>query len=378
MEKYIIAKYENFLADKNEEDKKKGKTYLSRHYKKVTKELKAMGVNSPEEYSDEIAIKMANQKFSSVIKEGQIYVSQRDIQRIYMYIDFLNIIFPKNKIDSRKTKLFSYSAKCPNCGKEMAFIEMTKFSSFVCEDCGISQTVAKGSSYPTSAPATKKVRELRKRVYSALNNLFTTNNSKNKYPFITRIVGKKNEGKMDNLIAFLDEADCNHVLNAVNFILGKKKEIEGQKTARPLWWKVTTNWISTAKVEDFRWLWLADKKILQRLENGMVFYDLQEISRLAKVSVTDAKHKLWELYAYGAPVTMNIQFLDNVIKSNIELLDSLHYETVEDLKQKLVFRNFFPQHKPEDIFHICCRYHRVKIMKELNDLSIEEVENRTY
>ena len=379
MENFIKTKYEKFLEElKKEEDKKRGYTYLSRHYKKVAKELLELGVSSPEEYTSEIAIKLANQKFSSIIKEGQIYVSQRDVQRIYMYINFLNVVFENHKIDPHKTKLYSFSPTvCPVCGKKMEFVEKEKFSQYTCEKCKVSQTVAKGSNFPTSSPATKKVRELRKRVFSALNNLFA-NNSKNKYPFVVKVIGEKKQGSMDNIIAFLDETECNHVLNAINFILKEKKSLEKEKRTRPLWWKLSTNWLKNAKVDDFRWLWLAQNKIRQRLENGMVFYDLESISKLKKVSIEEAQHKLWELYAYGAPISMNIKFIDEIIKDKKGLLDAFDYENVEDFCQKIVRKGYFSNYKPSDIFHIVARYNRVKLLKSLKDISIEDIEKASY
>ena len=368
MEQYILSQFNE------EENNKIKKTYLTRHYKLVAKELEKLGVISPNDVSKEIVEKLINIKIQSIFQETE-YHNQYDIKRINMYIDFVNFVFGFD-ISPKETDLYSCKAICPKCGKEMQYVETDKFSRYVCKSCDITQGILKGSNFPSGSPANKKVRELRKRIFSALNELFPTNPSK-KYPFIARIVGKKNN-RMDNMIAYLDETECNHVLNAINFVLKQKKFLMELKPSNPISYKLATYFfVKKAGIEEFRWLWLAQNKVRAKMEStGLIFYKMDEISRIMKVTPNEAVEKLWEIYGYGAPIKMNAHFIDGIIKDNKELLDALHYETIEELCEKLVRRNYFPNLNPQEIFKIVARYHRIKLAMEFKNMPIEEFDEK--
>ena len=365
MEEFILSKF------------KEKSTYLSRHYKKVAKFLEELGIEKPDDVSKETVKKMIEVKIQSVFGETKNH-TQQDIKRINLYIDFLNTVFGFN-VSTKETALYSYDkAVCPKCGKKMKFVETDKYSRYVCSDCDIHQGVLKGSNFPSGSPANKKVRELRKRVFSALNQLFP-NNSKKKYPFIARIIGRKNE-RMDNMIAYLTEADCNHVLNAINFIIQQKKSIANIKSTNPLSYKLATYFfVEKAGIEELRWLWLAENKVREnQLKTGLIFYKMNEISKLMKVTPNEATEKLWNIYGYGAPIKMNVHFIDNVVKDYKGLLDSFNYDSIEDFCDKLIRRNYFFNYKPQELFKILARYNRIKLALEFREMPMEEFDKKYF
>lgn len=369
-----MSEMENFICEKfNDEEDKVKLTYLSRHYKKVAKSLEKMEIISPQDVTREKVAKLIEEKIQLVFGESKNH-TQQDIKRINLYIDFVNIVFGFN-ISPKETSLYSYKAVCPKCGKEMKYIETDKFSRYVCDSCNLSQSVLKGSNFPSGSPANKKVRELRKRVFSALNSLFP-NNSNKKYPFIARVVGKKND-RMDNIIAYLDETECNHVLNAINFINAKKKQLAEIKNSKPLSYKMATYFFAEkAGIEELRWLWLVENKIRNKMENGLVFYKLDEIAKLMKTTPNEAIHNLWNIYGYGAPMVMNVKFMDSVINDYKGLFDSFEYDTIENFCTNLVRKGYFQNYKPQELFKVLARYNRIKLAIKFRDMSMEDFDKK--